>query len=593
MNFDASPLNIKNILSVKQRYVIPRNQREFSWERLQLDEFWQDIIRNIAINKKGDKFELSEYFIGTVVLSGIDSDDVLEIVDGQQRMSVITILLSLISRALRKNEQVALADDIFKTYIVTVSDSMDRNSLAVSGESFVEKISRNTGRDYFKVTFQDRTQQKKDTACEEDRKMSYAGTFFQRKLQRKSLCQALLKDDKKTYSKEDHNFCLNALYKMITNYLKLVKISVDKGDDAYDIFEVLNARGINLSSIDLIKNKIFQNCTQTYPADVARKKWEYIIEKLEERDGNNTIVDYVRCWWLSKFNYIGDEQLYRAFKREILDETSSLNSSSFLDALYDDVDLYVKIINPNLSDWPQQDQRKIYESLNAFSIFNVSIPRPFILSLLRKKREKPRSLKQEVIIDCLKFLEKFHFRFNAVCRLRPSGVDAKYSVLGVAMSKAENKREAEKVISDTIAYFSQKSPSKQTFKDSFSKNIFYVNAKNAQRKLIIYIFENIERSLQKTRELKFDIVSLEHIGPQKGFDQDVVGMMGNLLPLCFSLNESCKNNSLKQKLPEYAKSHLKQVKDFVDEISKSDDSWTKEKVKSRTVKLAEMTYDLV
>ncbi|MEL9571373.1 DUF262 domain-containing protein [Escherichia coli] len=121
MNFDATPLNIKNILSVKQRYVIPRNQREFSWEKLQLEELWQDIVRNIRLNEDGQNLECSEYFIGTIVLSGADSDDVLEVVDGQQRFSVITILLSLISRKLRSLGQDSLADDIFKTYIVTVS----------------------------------------------------------------------------------------------------------------------------------------------------------------------------------------------------------------------------------------------------------------------------------------------------------------------------------------------------------------------------------------------------------------------------------------------------------------------------------------
>ncbi|MCB7534414.1 DUF262 domain-containing protein, partial [Escherichia coli] len=115
MNFDATPLNIKNILSVKQRYVIPRNQREFSWEKLQLEELWQDIVRNIRLNEDGQNLECSEYFIGTIVLSGADRDDGLELVDGQQRFSVITILLSFISRKMPSLGPDSLADDIFKT----------------------------------------------------------------------------------------------------------------------------------------------------------------------------------------------------------------------------------------------------------------------------------------------------------------------------------------------------------------------------------------------------------------------------------------------------------------------------------------------
>lgn len=114
---------------------------------------------------------------------------------------------------------------------------------------------------------------------------------------------------------------------MITNYLYIVRIAVDRGDDAYDIFEVLNARGINLSSIDLIKNKVFQSCTTTFPEDEARRKWVHIYEQLGSV--GETMTDYIRCWWLSKYGYIGEDQLYRSFKREILNENSLLTADSF------------------------------------------------------------------------------------------------------------------------------------------------------------------------------------------------------------------------------------------------------------------------
>lgn len=589
MNFDASPLNIRSILSVKQRYIIPRNQREFSWEKLQLDEFWQDIIRNISFDDTA-QLKFSEYFIGTIVLSGVDSDEVLEIVDGQQRLSVITMLLSIISRLLRKAGQEGIAEDIFTTYIVTISDAIDRNSLGEDGETYVEKIQKNSGRDYFKIKFQDRIDHSSKPACDEDRKLAYAGSFLQRKLQRKSLCSLILQKEGK-YDKADHIYCLRALYRMITSYLKLVRISVDKGDDAYDIFEVLNARGINLTSLDLIKNKIFQNCTQTFPVDVARRKWDYIVKKIESRSESITITEYVRCWWLSKYNYIGEEQLYRAFKREMLDDDSSLTATDFLEQLYNDVDLYVKIISPEQGDWPQADQREIFDALNSLSIFNISIPRPYILSLLRKKRDKPRALKQSDLIDCLKRVENFHFKFSAICRQRPSGLDAKYSVFAVNVSNADNKRELSTRTKETNEYFQSKAPSDELFKSSFVNDIYYINSKTSQRKLIIYIFERIEMHLKGTRELKFDIVSLEHIGSQKNFIESNCGSIGNLLPLCFSINEDCKNNPLLLKLPEYKKSNLSIVSEFIDEIESTDNNWTKDKVDARSLALAKLMLE--
>lgn len=593
MNFDATPLNIKNILSVKQRYIIPRNQREFSWEKLQLDEFWQDIIRNVKINSKGDGFEFSEYFIGTIVLSGADSDDVLEVVDGQQRFSVITILLSLISRLLRKHNQDEFAEDIFKTYIVTANQTFNRNSVNANGESIVEKLSKNSDRAFFKLSFQDRIEHKPDITCDEDKKIHYAGLFLSRKLGKKALCSVLLRDGASKYNKEDYLFCLSAVYSMITNYLKLVRISVGKEDDAYDIFEVLNARGINLSSIDLIKNKVFQSCVATYPVDKAKEKWDYITSCIEERDSNSTMADYVRCWWLSKFNYIGEDQLYRAFKRELNDGVTGLTATSFLDELHKDVDLYCKIISPDIDDWPQQDQRHIFNSLTAFEIFNVSIPRPFILSLLRKRRDRSKSLTQKKLIECLEKLESFHFKFNAVCRLRPSGIDAKYSVLAVSLDKSSNKKEIEEVLGNAADYFLMKRPNEKVFNESFIKNLSYTNKKSSQRKLIMYMFEKLEKELRGTNELKMDLVSLEHIGSQSNFDAGTVGLMGNLLPLCFMLNESSKSSDLQKKSQEYKKSKLMVVDEFLNEINSTGLEWNAEKVITRTMSLSGKLYQLI
>ena len=117
----------------------------------------------------------------------------------------------------------------------------------------------------------------------------------------------------------------------------------------------------------------------------------------------------------------------------------------------------------------------------------------------------------------------------------------KYSVLAVRMNKALNKRDVEGVINDALDYFTQKGPSENIFKQAFSKNIVYTNKKSGQRKLIVYIFDKLERIRRGTRELKMDIVSLEHISSQSKTNESVVGMIGNLLPLCFSLNEDCKN----------------------------------------------------
>ncbi|HFT3435881.1 TPA: DUF262 domain-containing protein [Klebsiella variicola] len=94
MEFKAHPLSVDNLFSLRKQYYVSRNQREFSWVEEQLQEFWFDLLSNIKFSD--DKFEHQEYFLGTIVLAGNEDGFRLSIVDGQQRLTIITILICAI-----------------------------------------------------------------------------------------------------------------------------------------------------------------------------------------------------------------------------------------------------------------------------------------------------------------------------------------------------------------------------------------------------------------------------------------------------------------------------------------------------------------
>ena len=70
MKFAAFPRSIKTILETERKYIIPRYQREYSWEKEQLEEFWNDIKNQITFSN--ESYEVKEYFIGSLVLIGDD-----------------------------------------------------------------------------------------------------------------------------------------------------------------------------------------------------------------------------------------------------------------------------------------------------------------------------------------------------------------------------------------------------------------------------------------------------------------------------------------------------------------------------------------
>ena len=146
--------------------------------------------------------------------------------------------------------------------------------------------------------------------------------------------------------------------------------------------------------------------------------------------------------------------------------------------------------------------------------------------------------------------------------MRPSGIDYKYSVFAVRADRALNRSSLKILVDETVHFLKTKAPSERVFKDCLMKNIDYKEDKLAQRKLIIYIFETLERIAVGTKELKYHMVSIEHIGSQSNFSPTYVGKLGNLLPLCFDINRDCENMALAGKLPEYSRSRLELVKQF-------------------------------
>lgn len=99
MDLTATPKSIDDTFRLHRKYVIPRFQREYSWELDELSEMYDDLIDNIVYSN--DELKTSDYFIGSLVLVG-DDDDTSKIerlvVDGQQRLMTFTIAFSVLSQ---------------------------------------------------------------------------------------------------------------------------------------------------------------------------------------------------------------------------------------------------------------------------------------------------------------------------------------------------------------------------------------------------------------------------------------------------------------------------------------------------------------
>ena len=122
MNIKPADKTIKSLLKSGRQFIIPRFQRDYSWEKKNCEEFLDDIVKGLSY--KDEKIETSSYFLGTMLFIGnFDerNDKEIQVVDGQQRITTITILFSAISDIFREKGEEKLSELIF-SYIMTSDD---------------------------------------------------------------------------------------------------------------------------------------------------------------------------------------------------------------------------------------------------------------------------------------------------------------------------------------------------------------------------------------------------------------------------------------------------------------------------------------
>lgn len=136
MNFKPDEKNIRSLLKSGCQFAIPRFQREYSWEKKNYQEFFLDMINNLKMSD--GMIRDDQYFLGTMLFVGDFTekpDKPIEVVDGQQRLTTITILFSVLSDRFRSIKEDILSKQLFN-YIMTTNDNGDKVRVLQSHSSY-------------------------------------------------------------------------------------------------------------------------------------------------------------------------------------------------------------------------------------------------------------------------------------------------------------------------------------------------------------------------------------------------------------------------------------------------------------------------
>lgn len=566
MEIESRDKSIREVLT-SGYYFVPRFQRAYSWKTEHVGEFWEDAI----VENDGD------YFIGSFVVFK-ESDGLFGIVDGQQRLTTITLALCAIRDAFESSGFPELATGL--------QLSIERRDIN-NDLHFVVRPS--TSYPFLHEHIQQHSKGKpskpsKPTTPEEEN-LSRAFEALNSKVN--GAVVAITGDT--TVSNDAKIQRVRAKLIAIRDkllHLRVVFTKVGTRDDAYTIFETLNTRGEDLRLTDLVNTHITKNIKNSNKGlDSPRDKWLGLIGLLEQSQAHIKTDNFIHHFWLSKYQFTAKSKVFKAIKKTI----KKFQTKDFLEELVADGKRYRAIKEPDYRPW-EKNQYSARNSLMALNIFGVEQTTPLVLSLLRAYDAEALTLK--LLAKALSSLESFHFCFTAVSSQSSSGgMSRMYARLGVELASASDGNKSAQVVKELRQKLSERLPTLETFRAAFVSQLRFSKHYTKDRKLVRYVLAKLHA--YETKDLtpvNSDEMTIEHLCSQaSNTTAETIANIGNLFFVPSELNKVLKDKPFDEKI-EIIKTKWASQFDLAVLNAKC---WSKTEIDARAKEMADTAFTKV
>jgi uncharacterized protein with ParB-like and HNH nuclease domain len=555
MEISTKSKNVQKTLR-ENLFSVPDFQRPYSWGEEQLEEFWHDVLQ-------GDR---EEYFLGTIVTYISERQelflDTQAIIDGQQRLTTIVILLAALRDAFTMEANLT-DDDESKKYILTQAESTQGYIITYDDEKKEYPIVKRSEPDFFN------TIQKKnnlgpsdaDSASWNNAMESYR--FFEAKI------------TDRIDGSEDRTQELSNIRNLLLK-CRIIVVSVDSEEDAFYIFETINARGMDLKAADLIKNLMVRNAgTSSQERKNVGDRWQKLIDEIRESDSEDDYTDkFLWQSWASRRRAVKEAELYKAIRNRLVADPPQLKEKkeayvSYLKEIEKDAETY-KHLEGRSASFPKYVSRggkmpalaipEVQRSIDALGLFGVSVSNSALMAVVRKYDET-NILTQAQLKRVMRSIESFHFHNTMLAGSGSTGgTRGRYNRFSVELEKAASKAEVSESIERLIQGLRASLPPTSLCRDKFS-SIFYApnlkirkgQKKLSNREFITYVLLRLGGHYNHLgAPQSHDAWSIEHIVPQskapEGAKWDCpVFSIGNLTLLNDGPNSSIGNGGLRDK----------------------------------------------
>ncbi|MER6732567.1 DUF262 domain-containing protein [Streptomyces puniciscabiei] len=537
--------------------VVPRVQRPYSWESGEIKELWEDII-SFHERYPGKTINSREYFMGALVGQQLTDDDqnVIEVLDGQQRLATLTILLSV----LRDKLATANAETARTIQLQNIVKFVQLGS-APEYLLTLNKVDR--------VFFRQEIQEFPKGAPAETRTASHtlirkAREFFDRKF------DEYLEKEGTTVVDLAHR-----LHSIINANLKVVFIYSTSWDDVSDVFERLNDRGKGLSTLNLLRNHVL-SVTPDHQQDDVEDFWEQVYALSQS---SSKVDAFLRHVWITHRGDVKKQSLFKEIKAVMATPSTEdilKDPYKFSKSLASDAELYKSaILGGTHSDPTCVRWLKAIQTLQATSLLPAALSCVDDWSTASDQAQLLRSL-----------VTTF-FRFSVISGGDSSVLESAVYKVALMVRSGATLDEAQSVLRPLLR-------SDEQITENFA-SLSIPNAKSGYQR---HLLTELENHLSTPKQLKDEspeksaadssVLWIEHIYPQHphaGWEQwtgheSLINRVGNLTLVHKKLNAAASNKPFTEKKKIYSASGL-QLNAYLERFA----DWTPQALQERQTHL--------
>ena len=553
MKGDAQPL-IKFFDGSDKRFIIPLYQRNYDWKEENCEQLFQDLMKLHNSDRRS-------HFFGSIVSSIQSGTEDRFIIDGQQRITAVSLLLIAMVNAKKEGlieaTDAKLVEKIFKRYLV---DEYQENERKVKLKPIKKDMQA-----FDALLYKPKEQYIKES------NVTRNYDFF--------------------YDKIIHcGLTLDEIFETIKK-LEVINIRLDEDDDPQLIFESLNSTGLDLTESDKIRNFVLMNLEPDVQENYYDKYWNKI-----EKCSRDELDGFVRNYLTIKKGVIPTlKGIYPAFKEytKVHGDIESVLKDMLVYA-----QAYQAVVTFNVGDDGANEVAK------RLDLLDMTVAYPFLMAFVAYAKET--ELEGKEIFKVFSCVETFIFR-RLMCDLPTNALNKIFATLHSSVLKS--KRETDSYSSVMIYLLESRKlssafPKDEEFINGFTtKNVYSMRAKNKE-----YIFERLENGSSKEKNDVVDniekgILTIEHIMPQTltttawkqalGEDWEAIQerwlhTISNLTLTGYNSNYSNRTFQEKKTMKNGFLDSGIRLNRFVSQF----DKWGEEELGLRKAKLSEMALDI-